>query len=315
MTRRSTPAARHWAQIDEAGALIGIRFLFGLYRLAGRWPLRLVLYPVVLYFYCRRRLARQASRDYLHRLTADRPDWHRRLHPFRHFIVFAETLLERLLCWAPAGAQIQADVELRAAPVPGLILTAHVGNLDLSRVLARHYGGAKLNILLHSRHAEKFNRMLHQLNPASQINLLAVTDISPATAMLLADKIAAGEFIVIAADRIPVQNLAATLQRPFLGQPAAFPTGPWLLAHALQCPVYWLSSIKLADRYRIRFELLHQRLCLPRAQRAAGLSAAIDDFSQRLQQLCHEAPYQWFNFYPFWAEPAALMPDPAGARA
>ena len=42
----TTPRGQHWAQINEFSFVAGMRLLFWLCRLVGRWPFRLILYPV-----------------------------------------------------------------------------------------------------------------------------------------------------------------------------------------------------------------------------------------------------------------------------
>ena len=46
------PATRrqHWAQISEFGSVAGMRLLFWTCRILGRWPFRIVLYPVLLWY-------------------------------------------------------------------------------------------------------------------------------------------------------------------------------------------------------------------------------------------------------------------------
>ncbi len=41
---------RHWAHINEFSFIAGMRLLFWLCRVFGRWPFRAVLYPVVLWY-------------------------------------------------------------------------------------------------------------------------------------------------------------------------------------------------------------------------------------------------------------------------
>ena len=48
MTGKAAGASRHWAQIEEVSFVAGIRLLFWLGRVLGRWPFRVVLYPVLL---------------------------------------------------------------------------------------------------------------------------------------------------------------------------------------------------------------------------------------------------------------------------
>src|SRR5947207_11213929 len=65
----ATPRNPHWAQIDEFSFVTGMRLLFWLCRIAGRWPVRLILYPVLLWYFFSKPAARLASRDYLQRMA------------------------------------------------------------------------------------------------------------------------------------------------------------------------------------------------------------------------------------------------------
>src|SRR5690606_34122276 len=115
-------------------------------------------------------------------------------------------------------------------------------------------------------HALRFNRILGRLDPAASVELLQVTDFSPAMAMLLADRVAAGEFIAIAADRVPVRG-DRTCRARFLDADADFPAGPWLIASLLRCPVWALSCLHDGDGYAVRIESLFERVELPRGDR------------------------------------------------
>ena len=116
--------------------------------------------------------------------------------------------------------------------------------------------GLKLTVLTHTKHAARFNRLLAQLDPDSQLNLMEVTELSPVTAMLLSEKIAQGEFVAIAGDRIPVsQNPRIALAR-FLGATAPFPVGPYILASLLQCPTYLMFSMRTGHTSEIHFRIV-----------------------------------------------------------
>jgi predicted LPLAT superfamily acyltransferase len=93
------------------------------------------------------------------------------------------------------------------------------------------------------------------------------------------------------------------LDVPFLGAEAAFPIGPWVLAAALDCPVYWLACYQRpgdGGRHTLVCEQLRERVELPRKSRESALRAVIADYVQHLERACREAPLAWFNFFPFW---------------
>ncbi|MBI3285460.1 MAG: acyltransferase [Burkholderiales bacterium] len=301
---------RHWASIDEISFVAGMRLLFGIFRVFGRWPFRLALYPVLVWYVLTQAAPRRASAAYLRRVrayAAVRPGWRGVL---LHFGAFAENILDKMLLWGGLfnAEQVQYAGQEQmhrqiAAGRGGLLICSHLGNLEMCRVLSRRYPEVKLTVLVHTKHAQAFNRMLARLDPASQLDLLQVTEMTPATAMILADKIAQGGFVVIAGDRIPVAPQPRVARVEFLGQEAAFPVGPYVLASILQCPIYLLFSMHLDGAPQVRFELLRESVRLPRQGRDAALRELVADYAARLEHYCVRAPLQWFNFYDFWQLP------------
>jgi len=173
------------------------------------------------------------------------------------------------------------------------------------RALAGRFPTLRLKILVHTRHAQRFNELLTRLNPESAANLLQVTELDAATAAELSHCVGRGEFVVIAADRVPVGGQPGhTLDIPFLGRRAPLPVGPWVLAAALGCSVYWLSCLKTGRQYTVHSELLFDRIQMPRTERTAVLTSVMTAYAQRVEAACRAVPYAWFNFYPFWAASA-----------
>jgi hypothetical protein len=63
------------------------------------------------------------------------------------------------------------------------------------------------------------------------------------------------------------------------------------------------------NRYDLAFESFSDGLHIPRAERAQALSALIRRYATRLEHYARLAPYNWFNFYDFWNDPAAQPLD------
>jgi predicted LPLAT superfamily acyltransferase len=263
--------------------------------------------------------ARTASADYLKQICvfdgASRVDAGV-LGVMRHFAAFGECILDKMLLWGGlfnakklvffGESQFNSDIANQRG---GLIICSHFGNLELSRVLARQRTDLKMTVLVHTKHAQKFNHLLAQLDPGSQLNLLQVTEMSPVTAMLLAEKVGNGEFVVIAGDRIPVSLHPRVSTARFLGREAPFPVGPYVLASLLQCPVYLLFSMRTGSSHEVHFERFGDTIRLPRKVRDAALTALAQQYATRLEHFCLRAPLQWFNFYDFWHLPDMDMTD------
>ncbi len=302
---------RHWAGADEVTFLTGMKLLYWICRLFGRWPFRCVLYPVLLWYVLTNPTARRASHSYLQKVAQFVPLNTGLGTVLRHFAAFAETMLDKMLLWN--GQYDTSGITIFGAPQMeqliqeqrgAVLICSHLGNLDLCRVLSQEHKKLRLTVLVHTKHAQRFNQLLAKINPSSQLNLLQVTEMTPATAIILAQKVAAGEFIVIAGDRIPVAPHPRVVLANFLGQPAAFPIGPYVLGAILQCPLYMLFSQRRdAQHSEIHFELLSESFSLPRKGRDQALAELAADYASRLEAHCLSAPLEWFNFYDYWHLP------------
>jgi predicted LPLAT superfamily acyltransferase len=303
------PRATHWGNIAEAGFAFGTWFLYFVDRFLGRWPFRIALAPVLLFYVARHRIARTSSREYFTRLGLKSSF----LTVYRHIGAFAESLVDKAIAVSGrypfeklkfTGREVM--LESIEAKKGGLLVTAHMGCLEVCRLAAERKHGPKLNVLVHTRHAEQFNSVLKKLSPDSQVKLIQVTDVSPATAAVLSQKVDAGEFVVITADRVPLSDSSGrTVAAPFLGGTAHFPIGPWVLASALRCQVILFSVNREGESYHVRFEKLTDRVELPRGKREAAVVPYVTQYAQKLEQLCRRSPYDWFNFFPFWEPPRA----------
>jgi predicted LPLAT superfamily acyltransferase len=302
--------ASHWADIGEWSMIWGMRFLLRVYLLFGRNVLQWFLYPVVSYYWLANKPGREASLAYLKRVAKLSPESDLTgslFDSYRHFICFANAIIDKLAAWS--GALSLADVDYRGrehllAQVKtgrgAVLLGSHLGNLEVCRVIADLDDAIRINVLVHTKHAEKFNRLLKQTNGNSALNLIQVTEITAATSMLLSDKIDEGELVIIAADRTPVSPHPRVSRARFLGADALFPQGPFILASLLKCPVYTLFCLKQQGRQVIIFDPFSDRLRFPGKSREQAMQQTIQRYAQRLEHYCLTEPLQWFNFFDFW---------------
>ncbi|PWC35979.1 glycosyltransferase family 2 protein [Azospirillum sp. TSO35-2] len=305
----------HWAGLGERGLYWGLRFCAAAYRLFGRRGCMAVLAPIVLYFYLTGTEQRRVSRAFLARAFAAKgiaraPGW---WDGYRHFLSFAGRALDTFAAWTggmDAGTVEPAEVDaLRVAEASAqgaVFIVAHVGNVDLSRALLDDAARRRLLVLVHTRHAENYNRVLREFNPEAAVNTFQVTEIGPDTAIALKERVEQGAWVVIAGDRTPVVvgggaaggRVSAV---PFLGEPAPFSQGPYILASLLECPVYLLFCRRDGDRHRLYAERLAERIELPRQRRADALAAYAAAFASSLERHTLADPFQWYNFFDFWA--------------
>lgn len=304
----ATPAPAAWAVTRERGALAMMWLMFQGVRLLS-WPLALpFIYLSTAYFFVFGRSARAASRDYLARVHAVAPERGIEARPltvYRHFVSFARAIVDKQKAWlgridySQVGIEDHARMQLLAQQNRGvLVIGSHLGNLELCRALATLNHRVRLNVLVHTRHSKSFNRVMRMAG-ATQVELIQVTDLSAATALMLRTRIAQGEWVVIAGDRVPVHG-GRTVDVQLLGAAAPLPVGPYVLASVLECPVQLLFCLRHATGYRVYFEPFCPQVRWQRAQRDAIIADLAQRFASRLEHYLLMEPLQWFNFYPFW---------------
>ncbi|SDG59897.1 Predicted acyltransferase, LPLAT superfamily [Pseudomonas benzenivorans] len=301
-------SAEHWAGQQERGSFLLMKFTALAVRRLGRRALAPLLYLIVLYFFLFGAKARRSIWTYQRHLAAWsgrdplQPTWR---SVFRQFMAFADALLDKLDIWH--GQLRLADISLvdphdlrgqLRGPRGQLLVGAHLGNLEVCRALAELGERVRMNVLVHTKHAERFNRLLGEVG-ASHLRLIQVSELDPAIMLQLSERLERGEWLAIAGDRVPLHG-GRNVTVDFLGRPAAFPQGPWLLAGLLGCPLNLLSCLKIDGRYRVILEPFAERVQWKRGERDAVIRAWVQRYAERLGQRCLEAPEQWFNFYPFW---------------
>jgi len=274
-----------------------------------RWLLAPLLYIIVGYFFIFARSARRSIYQYQYNLAKFSNQ--KELHPnlksvFAQFMAFAQILLDKLDLWSGRLPLNQVQLidphalnrKLHSNARGQLFITAHLGNTDVCHALAEIAEHVHINVLVHTRHAERFNRLLAE-NGAPNLHLIQISELNPALLLQLAQRIEQGQWLAITGDRIPLSSQRQVIV-DFLGKPAAFPQGPWLLAMLLACPVNTLACLKIAGRYQVRVAPLAAPIQCKRHEREKLIYQQVQRYSAWLEQQCLDAPKQWFNFYPFW---------------
>jgi len=297
----------HWSQVQETGTVLGIRIMLLIYRLFGRVAFSVMLTPVMIYYYLTHSVAREASKQYQQLLTPLLSQKQQtNLGSIKHFMHFADMILDKLLVWMGKFGTDNIVFEtptvvdgIKSSGKGAIIIVSHLGNIEVCNALRQKMAQVRLTILVNTHNAEKFNSLMKRLGSDNQAELMQVNDFSPATAMLLSERINAGDLIVIAGDRTPNQP-GRISEVEFLGKTASLPQGAFILASLLQCPVYLIFCLKQKQKYHVYVELFSEKLVFVRKLRAQQLDAVVQKYANRLEYYCIKAPLQWFNFFPFW---------------
>jgi predicted LPLAT superfamily acyltransferase len=318
MTTPAEPAAAQWVRQRERSNLWALRLMRTIALTTGRRVARVLLHPITVYFLLTGHVRRQSER-YLTRALGRKATWR---DVYRHLHSFASVVLDRVYFlqerfdkfdWHVAGAEHLDTPLARGQGV--LLVGAHVGSFEALRALGQQRG-LRVAVVMYEDNARLINETLAAIAPKASLHVIALGRLN---AMLsLREWLDGGGIAGMLADRtLPSQSeRSRTLWLPFLGAPARFSDGPFRLAALLRRPVVFMAGLYQGGRrYELRFIELDDF-----GQRPAGSGAALDarirELMQRyvaiLESLCREAPYNWFNFYDFWAgdeAPSSAAPD------
>lgn len=266
---------------------------------------RLLLYPISAYFMLTAGDSRRASQKYLARVLQRKP---RMVEVFRHFHCFAGALLDRVFFLKGRADLFDArviddayaaqDSATRGSGV--FLMGAHYGSFEAVRLVSRTDERLKLVLLMYEENAKKIGSLMAAINPQAQQEIVPLGNLG---AMLtVKERLDEGAIIGILADRTFSDEKTCVL--PFLGEPAAFPVGPFKMAAMMRKPVFFMAGIyRGGNRYDIHLEKIadfSQRDANSSQSMQEAIDAAMRNYVARIEYFCREAPYNWFNFYDFW---------------
>lgn len=314
-SKRMGRTTKHWSKQSERGSYCGMKILLAIYSLFGRTVFKQLLKIVIAYYMLTAKSTCKVSAQYLCNIKTysliSRTVLPEKLTVYKHLNSFAETLLDKLIAWKGGFSTNNLSVhgiesvESLTQSGQGIVLIgSHLGNLELCRALSEKHVDLKINALVFTEHAPRFNAVLRAVNPKADLNIIEVNKLGPDTAIMLDEKINNGEWVVIVADRTSASVEQRVVWADFLGKSAPFPQGPFLLASILKAPVYLLFGLRdessKKPHYDVYFELFSEQIILPKGKREAALQLVAEKYAQRLQFYTMKAPLQWYNFFDFW---------------
>ena len=316
MNTQSPPAPdTAWTQQRERSQRWVLRLMRWIALRAGRRVARLVLHPITLYFFLTGAAVRRACMSYLGRALGRPARWS---DVYRQIHSFAATVLDRVYLLQGRYDLFDIDVagaeevdRARADGAGALLVGAHLGSFEALRALGDRKG-LRIAMLMYEENARLINATLQSIAPQAALHTIALGRVD---AMLeLRRWLEQGGVAGLLADRtLPrASGRSRTHRLPFLGAPAPFSDGPFRLAMLMRRPVFFMTGLYLGgNRYALRFVELadFSSAVEPGPQNDERVAAALRRYVATVEALCIEAPYNWFNFFDFWADESPPHPS------
>ncbi len=303
MTQCHAETGETWATRGERGAAAAIRLIVWMALRLGRPATRLLLHPICFYFLMFSARSRVASRAYLRRVLGREPG---PFDSFRHYHRFAGCVLDRVYLLNDQMDLLDVHVEgeeLATAEMARgrgcFLFGAHLGSFEVLRALGHRQKGLKLSLLMYEENARKINSALNAINPDLTLEVIALGQ--PDSILTLTQRLDAGHFVGVLADRGLRVADEEHVRIDFFGEPAPFPLAPFRLAAVLRRAVILMVGLyRGGRRYDVYFETLADFSNLSRDALDAEIDRSVRRYAARIEYYCRLDRYNWFNFYDFW---------------
>lgn len=223
------------------------------------------------------------------------------LYLYRNYYIFGQTLIDKIAVMAVSENKFTYNFDgeeilrqITAMQKGGMLLSAHIGNWEIAGFLLKRLN-TKINIVIFDGEHERIKQYLESVTQKSTAKFIIIrNDLSHIYEIAAALK--NNELVCMHADRFVEGN--KTLSTNFLGQPAKFPLGPFLLATQFKVPVSFVFAMKESSFHYHFFASPIK--AFPDASKEIYMQQMLADFVVSMEEKVKAYPEQWFNYYDFW---------------
>jgi len=254
----------------------------------------LLVFVSLYYFLCS---PRQTGAIYRYFRTHRKNSFVRSLvNTYRNYFVFGQTIIDKIAITAGLEHKYTYEFDgidhirqLAKDNSAGILISAHVGNFEVSQYFMGEFD-KQIHLVTTDEERQAIKSYLASIMAKPKTGFIVVkNDLSHV--FEINQVIDQKEIICFTGDRFV--DGSKTLTADFLGQPARFPAGPFLISSRLNTPVLFVYVM----RERNKHYHLYARKAIFNHRDAQSLLHA---FTQSIEQILAKYPLQWFNYYDFW---------------
>lgn len=222
---------------------------------------------------------------------------------YRNYYLLGQTLIDKIAIMSGARVNFSFNFDgeenlrnITALQKGGLLLSAHIGNWEIAGYLLKRLN-TTINIVMFDGEHQKIKDYLATVTGKSSANIIVIkNDLSHI--FEIAEALKNNELVCMHADRFVEGNKTVTAS--FLGEPARFPLGPFLLASKFKVPVAYVFAMKeTAVHYHFFSTGAKDYTSFDRDE---VISRMLEDFTKEMEMKVKAYPEQWFNYYDFWQQ-------------
>ncbi|MCC6462372.1 MAG: lipid A biosynthesis acyltransferase [Saprospiraceae bacterium] len=219
---------------------------------------------------------------------------------YQNYYRLGQTLIDKVAVMAGLGSHFQNQSQglehletIAAGQQGGILLSAHMGNWEIAGHMLKKLN-RKINLVMYDGEHQAIKQYLNSVTGNKSFNIIVI---SPDNSHIfkIASALGNNELICMHADRYVAG--AKTISTAFLGRPAKFPEGPFLLGAKLRAPVSFVYALKTSDTVYSFSASPPKEIYLDADNTPQHL---LREFVAELEAKVRAHPEQWFNYFPFW---------------
>lgn len=282
------------------GTPLGYRIFVWVLKTFGVLPAYFLLRFVVLYYFF---FSYQASRQIflLYRRKLGYGYFSSLIRLYKNYFLLGQGIIDKVVLMSGIKNKFSFDFDgeenlhkIAALKKGGILLSAHIGNWDVAGHLFKRLQ-SRINIVLYDGEHEQIKQYLEGITGKRNMSIIVIKkDLSHI--YKISEALSNNELVCMHADRFLEGN--KTLTAPFLGEPARFPMGPFLLASTFKVPVSYVFAVKESSLHYHLFasDIKDYTTVAKNEVMMQMLSEYIAEIEKKVKQY----PEQWFNYYNFW---------------
>jgi predicted LPLAT superfamily acyltransferase len=284
------------------GTPLGYRIFVWVLKTFGVLPAYSLLRFVVLYyFFFSYKASRQIYRLYRRKLGYSR--FSSIIKLYKNYFLLGQGIIDKVVLMSGIKNKFSFEFDgeenlrkIAALKKGGILLSAHIGNWDVAGHLFKRLD-SRINIVLYDGEHEQIKQYLEGVTGKRNMSIIVIkNDLSHI--YKISEALSNNELVCMHADRFLEGN--KTLTASFLGEPARFPMGPFLLASKFKVPVSYVFAVKESN--------LHYHLFASQIKDYTAVAKndimpqMLTEYVNEIEKKVKQYPEQWFNYYDFWEQ-------------
>lgn len=285
---------------QSKGSLLGYKiFAFSIRKLGLRFSYFILYFVALYYFLFSWKSTKSIKKYFRERLKYSK--FKTLISIYKSYYVFGQTLIDRIAI--SSGMKDKFTYEFDGVEKiretlekgnGGVLISAHIGNFEISEYFFDDFDEKMhINLVTTDLERKQIKNYLEGLSIKSRAKYILIKD-DMSHIFGFNKALSENEFICMTGDRYV--DGSKFLEIDFLGEPARFPAGPFLIGSKLKVPVLFVYVMKESN--------FHYHLYAREAEvDYKNERVLLESYRDNITSMVEKYPLQWFNYFDFWSKP------------